>query len=95
MEILRAGFRDPSHAQRFWTGRSYIGVWLFLGPYPTDTLSASRTEVLLDVEIRAELADLEAWFVIDWEHALWREWCIPAAWVNDHGAVKRAATPRC
>jgi hypothetical protein len=91
IQILREGFRDPTCARSFTLGRPYLGVWLFSGPYPIDTLRPGHSQTLLNVEIRADESELASWFIEDWLRAPWREWCIPAAWVNANSEVTRAA----
>jgi hypothetical protein len=79
--ILRDGFRD---ATRYIGGIELTGVWL--SEYPgLDSNEGAKGDERLQVEFPDEV-DLSDFELIE-EGKPYREWCVPAALINDGGAT--------
>jgi len=76
--ILREGFRDPDGAH--WLGSRWMrGV--FLSDWPV----GANGDQALEVEMPPSI-DLGQWAIV--EHGSVSEWCVPAAFVNEHATVR-------
>jgi len=83
--ILRDGFRDGYG--RYMTDREFSGVWL--SDQPLDSNDGASGDTLLRVDLacnESEISDFE-WIE---EGKSYREWLIPAAFVNDLAEVSLA-----
>jgi len=77
--ILLHGFKD--HTGTYLTDREWTGVWL--SDRPLDINDGIEGGIVLCVELNAAEGDLSEWEWIE-EGKTYREWLIPAAFVNGH-----------
>jgi hypothetical protein len=80
--ILREGFRDATGSYLF-EDFELTGVWL--GDRPMDCNEGAKGDQVLQVKFSADI-DLDAYEIVD-EEGTYREWCVPAALINDRAAV--------
>ena len=78
--ILRDGFRDSTGGYMM-ANIVLTGVWL--GDSPMTVNEGAKGEQVLRVELEADMGDFE---VIE-EGKPYREWCVPAALINDRATV--------
>lgn len=79
--ILRDGFRDATGSYGF-VGFELTGVWL--GDRPMDINEGAKGDQVLRVEFPGDI-DLAEFELI--EGKPYREWCVPAALVNERATV--------
>ena len=82
-QILRGGFRD--HAARYLTEREWTCVWV--SDRPLDNSEGASGETLLQIEVAEEILAPYEWVE---EGKPYREWLVPAAFLNKIGQVKLA-----
>ncbi len=83
--ILANGFRDG--AGTYGVSRETEGVWL--SDVPLDVNEGAEGDVLLAIET-PDPGPLAAYEWIE-EKKPYREWQVPAAWLNAHGSVRRVS----
>lgn len=83
--ICGGGFKDR---ETVFGGISLNGVWM--SNRPLDRNEGTATGPLLRILIRVELADLADLEVVN-DDATYREWCVPAAWLNARAVVEVVA----
>jgi len=81
--ILVHGFQDAEGP--YMTANIHRGVWI--SDMPLDVNEGAKGEVLLAVEVAVDVADADQWEWIE-EGKLYREWLVPAAWLNERGCVR-------
>jgi hypothetical protein len=81
--ILRDGFRDGTGSYLL-ASLTLTGV--FLADMPVDVNEGARGDQVLAVELPDDL-DLDPFELIE-DMKPYREWCVPAQLVNEHGAVR-------
>lgn len=82
-EILEKGFRDGEG--NYLTMNIYRGVWL--SNVPLDENEGAQGDALLEVKVTASFAELAAFEWIE-EGKPYREWLVPAAWLNKRSAIR-------
>ena len=82
--ILREGFRD---ATRYIAGIELTGVWL--GGQIMDANEGAKGDQVLQVVFNEDidLNDFDDRFEIIEEGKPYREWCVPAALINEHATA--------
>jgi len=80
--ILRDGFRDATGPYMF-IGIELTGV--FLGDRPMDVNEGAKGDQVLRVELPDDI-DVDDFELIE-EGKTYREWCVPAALINEHATV--------
>jgi hypothetical protein len=86
--VLAGGFRDPE-AGRLIGGLMLTGVWL--SDQPLDGNEGTKGDALLEVIFPAGTA-LDDYEVAE-DGKPYREWCVPAAMVNELAAVRLLPDP--
>ena len=82
--ILRDGFRDNNGL----VGAQYAGIeGVFLSNRPLDCNEGAKGDQLLEVTLPSA-CDLSDYEIIDEENTSYREWCVPAEVINQHGKVR-------
>jgi hypothetical protein len=81
--MLRDGFRDGTGSYLL-ASLTLTGV--FLADMPVDVNEGARGDQVLAVELPDDL-DLDPFELIE-DMKPYREWCVPAQLVNEHGAVR-------
>jgi len=81
--ILASGFRDARG--RYGFDVELEGVWL--SDRPLDCNEGTTGDVLLTVTFVCSFADLDYYEVVE-EARSFREWCIPASFINEHAVVE-------
>jgi hypothetical protein len=84
--ILKAGFRDTEGAYLLWE-TTLCGV--FLANVPVDVNEGAKGDQLLTVDIPDSI-DLSTFEIVE-DGKPYREWCVPASILDEHGVVQRAA----
>lgn len=79
--ILRVGFRDATG--RYLTNREWSGVWV--SDRPLDNNEGASGDVCLQIDIAEDRLTAFEWIE---EGKPFREWMVPAAVLNEAGAVK-------
>ena len=82
VEICRHGFRDATGSYGLATSE-LTGV--FLGDSPMDINEGATGEQVLQVEFSDDI-DLDDFELVE-EHKPYREWCVPAALINERATV--------
>jgi hypothetical protein len=82
--ILRYGFRDATGSYMFATFE-LTGVWL--GDSPMDINEGAKGDQVLQVEFSDDV-DLGDFEVVE-EYKPYREWCVPAALINERAPRAR------
>lgn len=82
--ILRDGFRDAKGT--YFTDREFSGVWL--SDRTLDENEGACGEALLRVSLDCAEGDIRDFEWIE-EGKSYREWLIPASFVNAHGTIER------
>jgi hypothetical protein len=80
--ILRDGFRDATGSYMLG-GFELTGV--FLGDSPMDVNEGAKGDQVLQIKFRDPI-DVDAYELVE-EGKTYREWCVPAALINDHAEV--------
>jgi hypothetical protein len=80
--ILREGFRDATGSYMF-VNLELTGVWL--GDQIIDVNEGAKGDEVLRVDF-PDSVDLDAFEIIEDEKP-YREWCVPAALINDQATV--------
>lgn len=80
--ILRDGFRDATGSYML-ANFELTGVWL--GDSPMDVNEGAKGDQVLRVEFPSDV-DLADFELIE-EHKPYREWCVPAALINERATV--------
>jgi hypothetical protein len=80
--ILRDGLRDATGSYMF-VGLELTGVWL--GDRPMDINEGAKGDQILRVEL-PDAVDLDDFEVVE-DGKPYREWCVPAALINEHATV--------
>jgi hypothetical protein len=81
-QILRAGFRDERG--RYLTDREFEGVWL--ADCPLDENEGAYGDALLRIVLNCTEDEIRDWEWIE-EGKGYREWLIPAAFINDRAQI--------
>jgi hypothetical protein len=81
IKILRDGFRNTTG--RYLTDREWSGVWV--SDRPLDNSEGARGETILQIDIAGDRLAAFEWIE---EGKPFREWLVPAAVLNEAGAVK-------
>lgn len=82
--ILREGFRD--RVESFGMRSERRGV--FLGNSPASVNEGAKGDQVLAVEMPDDMDLDEYEWVEDEEHSDFREWCVPADLIAEHGSVR-------
>jgi hypothetical protein len=81
--ILADGFQDATY--RYMTDREWTGVWL--SDLPLDDNDGAHGDVLLALDLPAEVAATLSDYEWVEDGKPYREWLVPAAILNEFGTV--------